>query len=160
MLSVLICICTRVATRGFYRLTAGLRDPAEILNNCTFSPPHVPSPPWFSSSRILKKNAPHEQHGTYQFHYDAWSSISNTAKNFIKRLLVRNPQERMSAAEVKKSSCMEVLHMNCYLSEYSQYSSISSIHSRQHLVFLSITSTVSTRSPKYLVFQCTLRGSL
>lgn len=40
------------------------------------------------------------QHGTYQFHADAWSSISATAKNFIKRLLVRNPQERMSAAEV------------------------------------------------------------
>ncbi|CAN0056045.1 unnamed protein product, partial [Sphacelaria rigidula] len=41
------------------------------------------------------------QHGTYQFHQDAWSSISITAKNFIKRLLVRNPQERMSAAEAQ-----------------------------------------------------------
>lgn len=41
------------------------------------------------------------QHGTYQFHHDAWSSISGKAKNFIKRLLVRNPQERMSAAEVR-----------------------------------------------------------
>ncbi|CAN0506265.1 unnamed protein product, partial [Laminaria digitata] len=39
------------------------------------------------------------QHGTYQFHHEAWSSISNKAKNFIKRLLVRNPQERMSALE-------------------------------------------------------------
>eukprot|EP00752_Nemacystus_decipiens_P008847 g7895.t1 len=41
------------------------------------------------------------QHGTYQFHHDAWSSISGKAKNFIKRLLVRNPQERMSAAEAQ-----------------------------------------------------------
>lgn len=51
-----------------------------------------------SSTAELKEQI---QHGTYQFHYDAWSSISNTAKNFIKRLLVRNPQERMSAAEAQ-----------------------------------------------------------
>ncbi|CAN0076719.1 unnamed protein product [Pylaiella littoralis] len=51
-----------------------------------------------SSTAELKENI---QHGTYQFHHDAWSSISGKAKNFIKRLLVRNPQERMSAAEAQ-----------------------------------------------------------
>ncbi|CAM9098341.1 unnamed protein product, partial [Hapterophycus canaliculatus] len=51
-----------------------------------------------SSTAELKEQI---QHGTYQFHHDAWSSISGKAKNFIKRLLVRNPQERMSAAEAQ-----------------------------------------------------------
>ncbi|CAM9995976.1 unnamed protein product [Ectocarpus sp. 4 AP-2014] len=50
-----------------------------------------------SSTAELKEQI---QHGTYQFHHEAWSDISGRAKNFIKRLLVRNPQERMSAAEV------------------------------------------------------------
>ncbi|CAM9143785.1 unnamed protein product [Ectocarpus sp. 12 AP-2014] len=51
-----------------------------------------------SSTAELKEQI---QHGTYQFHHEAWSDISGKAKNFIKRLLVRNPQERMSAAEAQ-----------------------------------------------------------
>ncbi|KAG5187758.1 hypothetical protein JKP88DRAFT_267783 [Tribonema minus] len=41
------------------------------------------------------------RHGTYQFHEKAWRHISPLAKNFIKRLLVRNPRERMTAAEAQ-----------------------------------------------------------
>lgn len=56
-------------------------------------------PPFGGSSTAELKDM--IQHGTYQFHHEAWSSISNKAKNFIKRLLVRNPQERMSALEAQ-----------------------------------------------------------
>ena len=62
--------------------------------------------PLFAVARFLARYVfIRSQHGTYQFHHDAWSSISGKAKNFIKRLLVRNPQERMSAAEVRFCFC-------------------------------------------------------
>mmetsp|Transcript_16678 Transcript_16678/g.23614 ORF Transcript_16678/g.23614 Transcript_16678/m.23614 type:complete len:718 (-) Transcript_16678:3-2156(-) len=40
-------------------------------------------------------------HGTYKFHESSWGKISLLAKSFITRLLVRNPQERMTAAEAQ-----------------------------------------------------------
>ncbi|CAM9231422.1 unnamed protein product [Discosporangium mesarthrocarpum] len=57
-------------------------------------------PPFLANStEELKRQI---QHGTYQFHYEGWSGVSSKAKNFIKRLLVRNPQERMSAVEAQQ----------------------------------------------------------
>jgi calcium-dependent protein kinase len=41
------------------------------------------------------------RHGKYNFSNPAWRNISKRGKNFIKRLLVRNPQERMSAEEAQ-----------------------------------------------------------
>lgn len=39
-------------------------------------------------------------HGDLDFTLDPWPSISDSAKDLVRRMLVRNPKERLSAHEV------------------------------------------------------------
>lgn len=39
-------------------------------------------------------------HGTLDFHSDPWPSISDGAKDLLRKMLVRDPKKRISAHEV------------------------------------------------------------
>ncbi|XP_066519187.1 serine/threonine-protein kinase H1 [Hoplias malabaricus] len=62
---------------------------------------------------LLSGSMPFDQHsrprlfkailrGSYSFHGQPWSSVSNQAKDFIERLLSQNPEQRMTAEQALK----------------------------------------------------------